>query len=97
MPSYVVLGNYTEQGIKNMKDTPARLQAARDAIQDAGGRMICWYLTLGQYDFVSVVEFPDAETGARVLLALGAQGNIRTTTMQAFTEEEAAAIVQGLP
>ncbi len=96
MPSYVMLGNYTEQGIKNMKDSPARLQAAKDAIQAAGGRMICWYLTLGQYDFVSVTEFPDAETGARVLLALGAQGNIRTTTMQAFTVEETAAIVQGL-
>ncbi len=97
MASYVILGKYTEQGIQDVKQMPDRLQAAKDAIKAAGGRMIFWYLTLGQYDFVSVTEFPDAETGARVLLALGAQGNIRTTTMQAFTEEESAAIAQGLP
>jgi uncharacterized protein with GYD domain len=97
MPSYAVLGNYTEQGIQNMKELPARLQGAKDAIQAAGGRMIFFYLTLGPHDFVTVVEAPDAESAARTLLAIGADGNIRTTTMHAFTEEEAAAVVAGLP
>ncbi len=97
MASYVILGSYTEQGIKDVKNTPQRLEAAKQAMQAAGGRMIFWYLTLGEYDFVAVAEMPDAEAGAGVLLALGAQGNVRTTTMQAFTEDEAAAIVASMP
>ena len=97
MPSFVILGNYTDQGVKDMKNGKARLEAAKEAIQQAGGRMIFYYLTLGQYDFVSVAEFPDAETGTRILLSLGAQGNVRTTTMRAFTEEETWAIAESLP
>lgn len=97
MPSYAILGNYTEQGIKNMKDLPDRVQASKDAIQAAGGRMIFFYLTLGEYDFISVVEVPDAETAATTLLSIAADGNVRTATLQAFTEDEAAAIVGALP
>ena len=97
MPSFVILGRYTEQGIQDMPNMPNRLQAAKDAIQDAGGRMIFWYLTLGEYDFISVAELPDAETATKVLLGIGAQGGVRTTTMRAFTEDEAAAIVGSLP
>jgi uncharacterized protein with GYD domain len=83
--------------MRNIKDTPTRLEAAKQAMRDAGGRMIFWYMTLGEYDFISVAELPDAETGTGILLALGAQGNVRTTTMRAFTEDEAAAIVESLP
>ena len=97
MASFVVLGNYTEQGIKDMKNAQSRVEAAKQAISDAGGRMIVYYMTLGEYDFVSVVELPDAESGARVLLALGAQGNVRTKTMRAFTEDETWAITGSLP
>ncbi len=97
MPSYAILGNYTEQGIKDMKDMPARVQASKDAIQAAGGRMIFFYLTLGEYDFISVVEVPDANAAATTLLSIAADGNVRTATLQAFTEEEAAAIVGALP
>ncbi len=97
MPSYAILGNYTEQGIKGMKDMPARVQASKDAIQAAGGRMIFFYLTLGEYDFISVVEVPDADAAATLLLGIAADGNVRTATLQAFTEEEAAAIVGALP
>ena len=97
MPSYAILGNYTEQGIKTMKDLPARLQASKDAIQGVGGRMIYFYLTFGEYDFISVVEVPDADAAATVLLGIAADGNVRTSTMLAFTEEETAAIVGALP
>ena len=97
MASFVVLGKYTDQGIQGMDQLSNRLQAGKDAIADAGGRMIFWYLTLGDYDFVSVAELPDSEAGMRVLLGIGAQGNVRTTTMRAFTEEEAAEIVGSLP
>ena len=97
MPSIVVMGSYTEQGIKSIKDFPDRLQAVKDAMSAAGGRMISFYLTMGEYDFVATIEVPDVETGARIALATAAQGNIRTESMYAFTEEEASGIVAGLP
>ncbi len=97
MASFVILGNQTDQGIANMKELPNRLAAVRRQLEAAGGRIISYYMTLGAYDFVAVVELPDAETCARMLLATAAQGNVRTTTMQAFTEEETASIVESLP
>ena len=93
MLSYVVLGNYTDQGVQDMRDLGPRLAAARDLIEAAGGKLISWYLTVGPYDFVAVTEVPSLEVGAGITLALGAQGNIRTLTMQALTEEEAIAVV----
>ena len=97
MPSYLSLINWTEQGIANVKDSPGRLDAAKQAIEAAGGRMIFFYMTMGEYDLATLIEAPDDETAARVLLALGAQGSIRTKTMRAFTEEEYRSIVGSLP
>ncbi len=97
MASFVILGNQTEQGIASMKELPDRLVAVRQQLEAAGGRMIAYYMTMGAYDFVAVVELPDAATSAGLLLATAAQGNVRTTTMQAFTEEETASIVASLP
>lgn len=96
MPSYVVLGNFTEQGVKDIKNLGPRLAASREQIEAAGGKLIAWYLTFGPYDFVAVTEVPSAEVGARILLALGARGNVRTVTMEALTEEETAGVVAGL-
>ncbi len=97
MASFVVLGNFTDRGIKDVKNVRRRVEATKEATQQVGGRMIFYYLTLGEYDFVSVVEVPDAEAATGVLLALGAQGMVRTTTMRAFTEEETWAIAESLP
>ncbi|HJM88085.1 MAG TPA: GYD domain-containing protein [Dehalococcoidia bacterium] len=97
MPSYAILGKYTEQGIKDAKNTTDRLQAAKDALKDAGGRMIFFYLTMGEYDFIALAEVPDDETAAGFLLAQGARGNVTTTTLRAFTEEETASITAALP
>ncbi len=96
MASFVILGNYTAQGVSGIKDLPERLDAVKQAAQDAGGRMIFYYLTMGAYDFVAVVELPDAETAAQLLLQTSLQGNVRTQTMRAFTEEEAASVIGGL-
>ncbi len=93
MASYLVLGNYTDQGIRNIKDSPNRLQAADQAVKDAGGSVIFFYLTMGQYDFACLVELPSDEAAAAILLKLGAQGNIRTTTLKAFTEDEYQSII----
>ena len=97
MPSYLSLINWTEQGIKNVKESPQRLERAKQATEAAGGRMIFFYLTMGQYDLVSLTEFPNDEAAARFLLILGGQGNIRSTTLKAFTEDEFRHIIASLP
>ena len=97
MQSYLSLINWTEQGVQQVKDSPDRLDAAKAAIEGAGGRMIFFYMTMGEYDLVTVIEVPDDEAAALVLLALGAQGSIRTKTMRAFTEVEYREIVGSLP
>jgi uncharacterized protein with GYD domain len=97
METYIILGNYTQEGVSNMKESPARIEAARKAVAAVGGRFLSWHLTLGQYDFVVITEAPDAKAAASVLLAIGAQGNVRTETLRAFTEEEFKGIVSALP
>jgi uncharacterized protein with GYD domain len=88
--NYVVLFNWTEQGIKSYKDSPSRAEAARKQWGEAGIQIKDLYWTIGPYDLVGVVEAPDDESLTSALLALGAQGNLRTTTMRAFGAEEFA-------
>jgi uncharacterized protein with GYD domain len=97
METYFILGNYTQQGVDKIKESPARIESARKAIEAAGGKLLSWHLTMGRYDFVVITESPDAKTAASVLLAVGAQGNMRSETMRAFTEEEFKEIVAALP
>ncbi len=97
MGTYIALINYTDQGIRNIKESPARAEAARKAIQDMGGDMKALYLTMGTYDIVIVIEAPSDEVVARFALATGAQGNVRTTTLKAFTQAEFRDIIAGLP
>jgi uncharacterized protein with GYD domain len=97
MQTYIILGNYTQEGVSKIKESPARIEAARKAIEAVGGKFLSWHLTMGRYDFVVITEAPDAKTGAAVLLAIGAQGASRTETMLAFTEEEFKEVVAGMP
>lgn len=93
MPTYISLVNWTDQGIKGFKDTVERSQAAAEAATSMGGRLIDVYWTVGPYDLVIVAEFPDDQTGTAYLLAIGAQGNIRTTTMRAHNADEMTQII----
>ena len=97
MPLYISLINYTQQGIENMKDGPDRLETARRAIENAGGELTAFFLTMGQYDAVAITELPNDEVAATVVLAVAGQGNISTQTMRAFSEDEYRAIVANLP
>lgn len=97
MPTYVLLMNLTEQGIKNIKEAPARLEASVKALEAAGCKMIGHYTVMGQYDYVAIAEVPSDEVGMTQLLTLGMLGNVRTTTLKAFTKEEFAEIVKRLP
>jgi uncharacterized protein with GYD domain len=97
MPAYISLLRYTQQGIGNVKNAPARIDAAKEAYRKAGGELKAVYLTMGQYDLVVIAEMPNDDAVARMALALGAQGNIRSETMRAFTETEFRKIVGSLP
>ena len=97
MPSYLSLLNWTEKGIGIVKDSPQRVDAAKQAVSQAGGRIIFVYMLMGEHDIAVVTEFPDDQTAARFLLGLAQQGNVRSTTMKAFTENEMREIIGGLP
>ena len=97
MPTYVGLFNFTEQGIKNVKQSPDRLDAAKAAAAGLGGELSAFYLTMGVHDIVAITEFPDDEAAARFALALGRGGYVRGNTLKAFTEAEYRKIVADLP
>jgi len=97
MPYYIILLNWTDQGIRNVKDSPKRAAAAKAAVEKAGGKWLGFYYTFGQYDMVAIVEAPNDETTMSLLLAVGSLGAVRTTTLKAFTEAEAAKIIGRLP
>ena len=88
MPHYVTLMNWTEQGVKNVAQSVDRANAARDALATKGVTLKEIYWTVGAYDVVSIVEAPDDATASAALLALAAQGNLRSTTLRAFTADE---------
>jgi len=97
MPTYVVLANWTDQGIRNIKESPRRLDTAKKAIEAAGGKMIGFYLTMGKYDEVLIIEGPSDEVAATMGLSTGSQGNIRTETLKAFSEAEYRNIIAKIP
>jgi uncharacterized protein with GYD domain len=97
MPTYVTLIRYTEQGVKTFKDLSKRLEQTRSMGEPLGAKLVGFYLTLGQYDAVVISDAPDDEAVAKLALAAGARGNVRTETMRAFDETEAKRIAAELP
>jgi uncharacterized protein with GYD domain len=93
MPTYVSLINWTDQGIKNYRDTVARADSFRDSVRQAGGQVRELLWTLGEYDIVSVIEAPDDETAIALLLQVAAVGNIRTRTMRAMNANEITSVI----
>lgn len=96
MPTYISLIKWTQQGIQNVKQSPSRLDAARKAWGGMGVQLKGFYLTLGQYDLVTIVDAPNDEAAAKAVLMVASQGNVSTQTMRAFTEEEYRRIIAGL-
>jgi uncharacterized protein with GYD domain len=89
---YVILGKWTDQGIRKVKDSPKRVQTVRKMVEQAGGKIWVWY-TMGEYDFVSIVEAPSDEVALKLVLTVGMAGNVRTTTMKATPETDMAKII----
>ncbi len=96
MPIYVMLAKWTDQGIRHVADSPARLDQARRALEEMGGHFTSLYMTLGEYDLVGAYEAPDDAVSARFMLLLGRQGNLRTTSLKAFPEEAFRQIILSL-
>ncbi|MFL6360286.1 MAG: GYD domain-containing protein [Nitrososphaeraceae archaeon] len=88
--------NWTDQGIKNVKDTVKRAKSFEGAIEKAGGKSLRLYYTIGRYDFVAIVEAPNDEAIASVLYITGSLGNVHTETLKAFSTDEAANIIEKL-
>ncbi len=97
MSTYILLINYTQQGIENIKESPGRLDKVRGLLESLGCKLESFYLTMGNFDVVAVIEAPDDEAVARFLLAAGSRGNVRTTTLKAFPEADFRRIVETLP
>ena len=96
MSTYITLINFTDQGVRNIQDTVSRAKDAEKLVQSMGGRIIgCWW-TMGQYDEVVIFEAPDDETATRFIASAVKLGNVRTSTMRCFSEEEAARVFGGL-
>jgi len=96
MPTYVVLGKYTEQGGRNINDAVSRANAIEQRLQQVGGRLVSWHMTLGEYDLVTIIEVPSDEVGLQLALEVAKVGNVRTTTLKAFTRDEVAAVISRL-
>jgi uncharacterized protein with GYD domain len=93
MPTYVSLINWTDQGIKNFRETTKRAEDFTKLVEAGGGKVRELVWTVGEYDLVSVVEFPDEESGVTALLQVGSAGNIRSNTMRAFSAREMEGII----
>jgi uncharacterized protein with GYD domain len=97
MTTYIWLGKWTDQGIRNVKETTKRAKSFREMAEKAGvkAREILW--SMGRYDFVWVIDAPDDETVSRLTLGLGMLGNVTTETLKAFSAQEMDQILKGLP
>ena len=93
MPTYVALIDWTEQGVKNFRDTVDRYESGRAQFEQMGVRLTQVYWTVGEHDLVAVAEADDGETMAAAMLMLASYGNVRTTTMRALSADEMRAVI----
>ncbi|MFU0502966.1 GYD domain-containing protein [Pseudaminobacter sp. NGMCC 1.201702] len=96
MTTYIMLLNWTDQGVKSVRESPKRLDAARKQIAEMGGAFKEFYLTMGEYDMVAVCEAPDDAVAARFALQIGMAGNVRSCTLKAFPEAAYREIISSL-
>jgi uncharacterized protein with GYD domain len=97
MPTFMLSLNWTDQGIRSVKDAPKRSQAARDLGKNLGVEIKQVWLTSGESDLVLFVDTPNADNVAKFALALGAQGNVRTRTARAWPQDEFIKLISELP
>ena len=94
MPTYVMLANWTEQGMRSIGESPKRVDTAKKTLEEMGGQFRSVYMTMGMYSLIMIYDAPDDAVAARFTLMLGKLGNVRTTSLKAFPEEAYRQIVQ---
>ena len=97
MSTFIILMKLTDQGAKAIKDAPARIEAGIKGWEGMGGKMLGFYVTMGEYDYIAFGEAPSDEVAAAFVLSLGALGNTHTITLKAFPRDQFAKIVKMLP
>lgn len=97
MATYLMLFQYTQKGIENVKESPVRVDALRQTFRDAGAEIKEFYALLGRYDTAIIAEAPDDETAAKLALSISSKGNVRSETFRAFSMDEFRKMVAGLP
>ena len=96
MAKYITLAHWTDQGIKKIEESYDRLESVRALAIKFGCELQDFYMTIGAYDMVVIFEAPDDETMAKLALTVGRAGNVRTTTLKAFSEDSFRNIIAGL-
>ena len=90
MPTFVMLTNLTADGIRTLKNNPGRVAEVNSEVEQIGAKVIAQYATLGQYDFVTIVEAPDETTMAKVSVELGSRGTMTSQTLTALRSDQLA-------
>jgi uncharacterized protein with GYD domain len=96
MGHYILLINWTEQGISKIKESENRYKSFKEILEKAGGRLVAGYYTMGKYDVIIIMEAPSDEVVMSIMLKTGAWGNVRTRTLKAFAAEEGFKIIKDL-
>ena len=97
MAKYISLVQYKAKGIENIKESPKRLDAVKQLCESMGAKVDGFYLTMGRYDIVMIMDAPDLETAAKLILTITSKGNVSTETLPAFPEDEYRKIISELP
>ena len=93
MPTYVMLTNLTADGVRTLKNNPGRVSEVNNEVEQIGAKVLAQYATLGQYDFITIVEAPDEQTMAKVSVELGSRGTMTSQTLSAIPSEDFAASI----
>ena len=95
MATFIALLDYTDQGIRDIRNSPHRADQFNAMAERAGAKVVAQYWTIGSHDGVLILEAPNDEIAASILLALGESGNVRTTTLRAYEWAEAQGLIEG--
>lgn len=93
MPTYVMLTNLTSEGVKTLKNNPSRVGEVNNEVEALGAKVIAQYTTLGQYDFVTIIEAPSEEIMAKVSIEMGSRGTMNSQTLTALSTERLAEVL----
>jgi uncharacterized protein with GYD domain len=88
MPTYAMLTNLTADGVRTLKNNPGRVAEVNKEVEQIGAKVVAQYATLGQYDFVTIIEAPDEQTMAKVSVELGSRGTMTSQTLAAMPSDE---------